>query len=203
MSQKPAVSALFVRHDSIYKQLGIDCWDAERDARNFNQDNPVITHPPCRSWGKLRAFAKPVEGEKELAFLALRLVRLNGGILEHPRGSQLFPKYLPLPGEYDDFGGFTILINQHWYGHKAEKQTYLYICGCPFRQLPPIPLSFDAIECVIGSSTGKNRTGKTELSKADRERTPLNLALWLIHTARLCQHYINRTGSNEQLPNKK
>jgi hypothetical protein len=29
-----AVSALFVRKDSIYKELGVDCWDAERRCRS-------------------------------------------------------------------------------------------------------------------------------------------------------------------------
>jgi hypothetical protein len=60
-----AVSALFVRKDSIYKELGVDCWDAERNALNWPGGNPLIAHPPCRAWGQLSHWAKPLPGEKE------------------------------------------------------------------------------------------------------------------------------------------
>lgn len=177
------VTALFVRTDSVYKQLGIDCYDIDRDARNFNGKNPVIAHPPCRAWGQLRAFAKPRPGEKELAFLAIDLVRKNGGVLEHPRASKLFPQYLPLPGCLDQYGGYTICIDQFWFGHKARKNTLLYIVGVSQKELPEVPIRFDRIEYVVASSL-KNRK---EITKKEREATPFEFAKWLINVASKCQ----------------
>lgn len=127
--------ALFVLKDSVYKKLGIDSYDVERNALTFSGNDVVICHPPCRAWGRLRHFAKPLPGEKELAFFAMQKVRTNGGILEHPEGSTLFSsdpalwcRYLPLPGQVDEFGGFTIMVNQNWFGFPLEKKTFfLYL----------------------------------------------------------------------------
>lgn len=41
------VSVLYVRNDSVYKELDVDCWDIERDARKWPGGNPVVAHPPC------------------------------------------------------------------------------------------------------------------------------------------------------------
>ena len=47
-------TALFVRKDSAYKKrLNWDVYDVDRNALNFNQNTPVVCHPPCRKWGKL------------------------------------------------------------------------------------------------------------------------------------------------------
>lgn len=32
MQDNLTISALFVRKDSVYKTLGVDCWDIDRDA---------------------------------------------------------------------------------------------------------------------------------------------------------------------------
>ena len=54
------VAVLFVRADSIYKSLpGLDAWDAERDATKYQGPHSIVAHPPCRSWGCLRANANP------------------------------------------------------------------------------------------------------------------------------------------------
>jgi len=91
------IAILFARDDSRYKELdGYDVYDIHRDARSYCKKMPVIAHPPCRAWGMLSHMANPREGEKQLAYLALAQVRLNGGILEHPAGSRLW-KEAPLP----------------------------------------------------------------------------------------------------------
>ena len=125
------VAALFVRQDSIYKRMpGVDAWDIERDARRWPGGCPVIAHPPCRGWGKLSYFAKPRSGELELGPWAVAQVRRFGGVLEHPKDSKLWAAAgLPRPGQRDDFGGWTLPITQHWWGHRAEKYTWLYIVG--------------------------------------------------------------------------
>ena len=94
------IAVLFARDDSRYKELdGYDVYDINKDARTFCKKIPVIAHPPCRAWGMLSHMANPREGEKQLAYLALAQVRLNGGILEHPAGSRLWKEApLPLPG---------------------------------------------------------------------------------------------------------
>lgn len=181
------VSVLFVQVNSIYKKLNVDCWDEVRDARLYNGNNPIIAHPPCRSWSKLSHFSKHPPEEPGLAHFAISLIRKNGGVLEHPKGSRLFPAFLPLPGSIDSFGGFTISIDQFWFGHKAKKNTFIYICGTTLNSLPALPLRFDAIEHVINSSSHKKYCNTKEVTKHERSATPLNLALWLIEVALLCK----------------
>jgi hypothetical protein len=126
------VAVLFARADSTYKTLpGTDVWDIERDAKLWPGGAPVVAHPPCRAWGRLRKFAKPRKGERQLAIWSVRQVRRFGGVLEHPVGSLLWEKAgLPAPGQIDAHGGWTLPIHQNWWGHRAEKATLLYIVGC-------------------------------------------------------------------------
>lgn len=182
------VSALFVRKDSIYKELGIDCWDIERNALNWAGGNSIIAHPPCRAWGQLSHMAKPRPGEKELAFFAIDMIRKYGGVLEHPRASRLWPEYLPMPGNVDKFGGYSISVDQFWWGHKAKKSTLLYIVGCPIRELPAMPMNFDALQYTVSSKI-KKKSGRRilkEIPKSEREATPVDFAKWLIEVASRC-----------------
>lgn len=171
------VSVLFARKNSIYKTIpGCDVFDFDRDALTCSGTFPIVAHPPCRSWGKLRQFSRPRPGEKELAFFALKMVRKNGGVLEHPKGSRLFKDYdLPLPGRVDYYGGFVLGISQSWFGHRADKSTLLYIKGCLPSQVPVIPLLLDypSKSCEA-------------MSTAEREKTPLAFALWLVDLANRC-----------------
>jgi len=181
------VAALYVRADSIYKKKCIECYDIERDARIYAGPYPVIAHPPCRAWGHLKGLAKPRPGEKDLALLAVQQVFEYGGVLEHPSGSSLFkePRLLSTLGP----DTFFMSVNQHWWGHKAEKRTLLYISGITPKQMPAVSLSLDAITHVVVSSRFKSGRRKSlpELSKAARERTPDRFAEWLIQVALLCR----------------
>lgn len=185
------VSILYCRRDSVYKELAMDCWDADRDARNYAGSNPVVAHPPCRAWGRLKGFAKPRHDEKQLALISVDVIRKFGGVLEHPAHSDLWKeKPLPKPGEFDKWGGFSICVDQFWFGHKARKKTFLYICGVSKKDLPPIPIRFEAITHYVGfpkSWKGKSRYGMKEVSKREREHTPENFAKWLIEVAKLCK----------------
>jgi len=138
------IAVLFARNDSRYKDFDIyEVYDINRDARTFCKKMPVIAHPPCRAWGQLSHMANPREGEKQLAYLALAQVRLNGGVLEHPASSRLFKEAeLPVGMFCDEFGGFTIEIDQFDFGHVAHKRTKLYICGIGFNDLPPPPQEY-------------------------------------------------------------
>lgn len=174
------VAVLFARSDSVYKQLPhLDVYDAERDARTWPGGVPVVAHPPCRAWGRLRHFACPRHDEKALGLFAVDAVRAYGGVLEHPEASSLWTAAgLPRPGERDAFGGFTFPCSQKWWGHPAEKKTWLYIVGITPSQLPAFPISFAPPLHRIG----KNGEGP----KALREHTPPDLAVWLVELARRC-----------------
>lgn len=182
------VAVLFARSDSVYKTiLGCDVYDVDRNALTFNGGLPVVGHPPCRAWGKLRHFAKPVEGEKELAFFCVDQIRQNGGVLEHPKHSKLWEAYgLPDGQEVDEFGGFSLNVDQFWFGHKARKETKLYICGVNRKDLPQMPFAIGEPEYVCSMSKAKHRPVKKEISKAEREHTPIEFASWLIDVAKMC-----------------
>lgn len=183
------IPVLFARKDSIYKQLGCDVWDIDRDAHKWPGGRPGIYHPPCRAWGQLAHMAKPRPDEKALAIWSIWQIRKNGGVLEHPRASRLWP-YLNLPvgNETDQYGGYTLCVDQSWWGHKATKNTLLYIVGCNRVDLPQIPLCFNAIEFTISSKIKKKsgRRTKSELPKSEREKTPVDFAKWLICVAEKC-----------------
>jgi hypothetical protein len=185
------VSILFTRQDSIYKTLGVDCWDIDRNALNWPGGNPVVCHPPCRAWGQLSQFAKPREGERELAVWAIEQVRKYGGVLEHPRASRLWKELcLPLGKETDEYGGYSLCVNQSWWGHKAQKKTLLYIVGCNRNELPEMPIKLDLVQFIVASSVRKGHPKyKPEISKKEREATPVDFAKWLIAVAERCKKH--------------
>lgn len=176
-SARAPVSVLFARSDSCYFDQVDDVWDVERDARRYVGTNPVVCHPPCRGWGRLRHWAKPRPDEKALAIFAVEQVRRCGGVLEHPWGSTLWKAaQLPLPGHgVDAWGGWTLLVDQGWWGHAAPKPTYLYIVGITRDQVGELPVQL------------RRAAGRTlELSPADRERTPPLFAKFLVGLAAKC-----------------
>lgn len=181
------ISVLFARADSVYKTLsGCDVYDLVRDAKTFNGGMPVIAHPPCRGWGRLRHLAKLIPGERDLAIWAVEQVRLNGGVLEHPAYSRLWCEAnLPSPGYFDEFGGFTLDVCQYWWGHKALKPTWLYVCGINRDHVPTLPYRAGEPEYVIAKSKN-NPHGKKCVTHKEREATPVDLATWLIDLASRC-----------------
>ncbi len=195
----PQVAVLFARADSVYKSIRCaDVYDEARDARKYPGGLPVVAHPPCRAWGCLRAFAKPKPHEKELARFAVRQIRRYGGVLEHPEKSTLWPDQgLPKPGLHnDDYGGWTLQVDQFHFGHKAQKRSWFYIVGCSYSRLPPIPFregkaTHFVTQPPVTKMRGRRRVKgdpdwKPELLKWEREVTPTALALWLVETAKLC-----------------
>lgn len=182
------VAALFVRADSVYKTLpGVDCWDERRDARYWPGGMPCVAHPPCRGWGRLRHMAKAPPSEKELALMALRFVDLNGGVLEHPHDSTLWPKTEGHPG-------YLYPVDQSWWGHKARKRTTLYIVGVEPRALPNIPIDLKEPTHIVAGGLPKDAETAKRKRKAwpcrpsvtprEAEATPPAFAEWLIELAR-------------------
>ena len=187
-----AVAVLFARTDSVYHTLpGLDVYDIDRDALNWPGGCPGIFHPPCRSWGRLRNFAKPREFERAAGVWAVDQVREWGGVLEHPAQSTLWLyRAMPAPGETDAFGGWTLPILQSWFGHRADKATWLYIVGRGRRDMATMPMVLGRAPCSVASrlSTDRSSPGyRPEISKAEREHTPIELARWLVDLARSCR----------------
>lgn len=194
------VAALFVRKDSIYKTMpGVDAWDVDRDARNWPGGESLIAHPPCAQWGTLSHMAHENAAEKELAVRSVALIRRWGGVLEHPVRSKLWAFLaLPMGAEPDEHGGWTLIVSQRWWGHRAEKQTNLYIVGCAPRDIPPMPFAIGRAHYICAGGAGANaREAKRRrqcapewrrpsISHAEREHTPPAFATWLVELANRC-----------------
>lgn len=180
------VAVLFARRDSVYKSLpGCDVFDVDRDALTWLGGAPVVAHPPCRLWGRLRTFSTAPAKEKELARWAVGQVRRWGGVLEHPAHSTLWPDcYLPLPGQWDAFAGWTLPVEQFHWGHKAAKATWLYVVGCEPQRVPVLPQRIGYPEFVVGRHRWGG--GRPEIPKSEREKTPPDFARWLCDLARRC-----------------
>ena len=174
-------TALFLRKDSAYKKRALwDCYDRDRDAFSYVGTDPVVCHPPCRSWGKLSHMATNVrDGEAELALWAIDKVRELGGLLEHPQASRLFRRQLPDPDEFlDEYGGFTILIDQYDFGHVAHKPTKLYICGINRADMPALPPKDHSLHyCEQGKL--RSITGQA----------PIKDANGVVYETHRCTHY--------------
>jgi hypothetical protein len=139
------IPVLFVHSKSNYKKdIDFDCYDEKRNALNFNSNQAVITHPPCRLFSRLKGLTQAPETEKQFASFSLDLVRKNGGILEHPFDSSFWKlNNIVKPGYIDEFGGFTLLINQSWFGYYTHKKTLLYIVGIKPKDIPDYSFYFD------------------------------------------------------------
>lgn len=188
------VAALYVERGGPYFDMpDVEPWDIDRDARKYNGPHPVVAHPPCGPWGRLRHLYRG--NEHDCAPAAVASVREWGGVLEHPAWSRLWPLCgLPEPGGFaDEHGGITIAVDQCAYGHVARKNTWLYVVG--------VPLSVFAAGIRTGGtpthwiSGGRGRQGKKSrttpvppgikvASALQRRRTPPAFAAWLVELAR-------------------
>lgn len=125
------VAALYVEARGPYPGLTPHWYDLERDARSYRGPFPVVAHPPCEQWGRLRTFS--TADTRDLALLAVQQVREFGGVLEHPAASLLWRECgLPDPDTLfpDEFGGRSYEVAQGDYGHRAPKLTWLYAVRC-------------------------------------------------------------------------
>lgn len=192
------VAALYIDPRGPYPALlGPElCWDEERDARLYDGPLPVVAHPPCGPWGKLRHLYRG--SEHDCAPRAVEQVRRWGGVLEHPAWSRLWEACaLPLPGEDRDcYGGFTIEVCQVEWGHVARKRTWLYVVGVPPAEvqhwIDARPFPGRAPTHWISGGRGRSATrrhtpvppGIKVCSDRQRRRTPPAFAEALIKLAR-------------------
>lgn len=145
------------KQSNYFKCPDADCYDAARDMHTYSGSSPVICHPPCRNFVKVRINVKFSQGELDIARRCYDLVQLYGGIIEQPKWSIMF-----------DWLGIkpTLCIDQSWFGLNYSKQTWLY-----FKDVKPLrfPLSLDLPQKQQKSITSSMRS-----------RQPLGLCHWLI-----------------------
>ena len=181
------ISVLFVSKNSVYKSLGVDCWDEDRNALNWPGGNPGIFHPPCRLFCRLSHMSTAPREEKHLAYWSVDMVRIWGGVLEHPAYSKLWKDVnLPKPGQWDDHG-FTVGLDQFCFGHPAQKRTWLYICGTKMKDLPGMPLRMGYPEDIFAGGSRKYVNGSRH--SGIRSATTFEFARWLIQVAKRCGDY--------------
>jgi hypothetical protein len=153
----------------------VDPFDESRDALTFDAKTPAVLHPPCRCWSHyLSGHAKPTDRNHEMALglWAVGIAQNCGGVLEHPAKSKLFDAArLPKPGHSDKYG-FTLYVEQAWWGCPMKKPTWLYVCHVPKHLVEPPAFRFD-------------RANSAGLSQEARSRTPNAFAIWLCNVARL------------------
>ena len=152
--------------------IWLECWGLpHRDAKRYDGPWPVVAHPPCGAWGRLRTFHR--KQDKNCAPRAVDQVRQCGGVLEHPSGSLLWCEMgLPKPGERcDEFGGRTFDVYQSDWGHLALKRTWLYCVAVGDEQLE-FPAPRRVAKKTIPDCTG-----------AQRRRTPPDFARYLVKLA--------------------
>jgi hypothetical protein len=186
------VAALYVDPNGVYAGLeDVDLWDEERDARTYPGPYPVVAHPPCNRWSIMGACRNYRDGKDGGCFkAALADVRRWGGVLEHPRYSLAWERFeLPQPS----FGGWTQAIgdpgwateiDQHAYGLRFRKPTWLYYVGLT----APPPMVWNR----AGRSQQRASNGRDLLSihnphgwgNGQRSTTPLDLRDALIEMTR-------------------
>lgn len=191
------IAALYV--DALsgpYPRLdGVECWsgvpsqlslmagESERDAMAYAGPDPVVAHPPCGHWGRWRRRCKQPRSWAIAGLVAFWQVRNFGGVLEHPAYSTLWDVVSAArPGEVDEFGGWTLQVNQTRWGHPCKKPTWLYVVGVSPEEMPALPEEQAATHCMVRLLRNSNEL--PELPKRKRHLTPFPFAEWLVDVAR-------------------
>lgn len=184
----PTVAALFVRDDGPYAgRPDVDAWTEDRDARLYWGPHPVVAHPPCARWSKLAHMHGKLGQDDGCFIAALTSARRWGGVIEHPEGSYAWRHFkLPVPvrGTWtpDDRGGWSTVVDQARYGHRAQKRTWLYVVSGE----RPRDLDWREGEHApeLRPRPGRRAVGSEVLSRRQRELTPPAFAELLIALAR-------------------
>lgn len=188
------VVVLYADPRGPYPELVTEVYDERRDAKTYAGVLPVVAHPPCGPWGPMRHLNQ--KQDPSCGPHAVEVVRRNGGVLEHPKGSTLFRHCgMPHPGELPDaWGGVTFEVAQVDWGHVARKRTWIYVVGAPPGSIPSNPPPREPTHWCSGVHTpgarGKPPPGIKIASAQQRRRTPVAFARFLIAIAERCSHPI-------------
>jgi hypothetical protein len=137
------------------------------------------------------AFQFSPTGRKSIGAVGRQAGSPMGGVVEHPASSRLFKHCdCPRPGKgRDAYGGWTFAVEQHWWGHRAQKKTLLYICGCEPLNIPAWPLDLSEAVYRMHGPTTNQPCRKPEIKRWEREATPPAFAEWLVELARRCNKH--------------
>jgi hypothetical protein len=184
------IAALYVDRLGPYPRMpDVFCMGEREDARTYDGDAPIVAHPPCGPWSKLRHLCNAATlATADCGPRAVEQVRRWGGVLEHPEHSGLFD-YMAMvkpKDATDSYNGRTYLVNQVDWGHCCVKPTWLYIVGVDQQRV------MRSIRNARGTGTPTHCicTGPRQLkrlpvaSKPLKRRTPPLFAEWLVSLAR-------------------
>lgn len=177
------VAALYVDPRGPYPRMrDVDAWDESRDAKRYAGPHPVVAHPPCGPWSRMRGLS--TRQDKTCAPRAVEQVRAFGGVLEHPELSRLWPACgLPVPeGLPDHVGGRTYAVRQVSWGHICDKPTWLYVVGvAPELVVAGLRTGGVATHRV---TSGPGCDSRPSASKLRARLSPEAFAEWLVSIAR-------------------
>lgn len=193
------IAALFVQTNGSYYGLpDVDPWDEKRDARLYPGPWPVVAHPPCSRWCRLAGLVEARWGHKRgddggCFASALASVRKWGGVLEHPAYSDAWKAFdlnrPPSGGKWVSAGwcgGWTCYVEQHRYGHRAKKATWLYAHGVELPELRWGLLADNASTALVSWCGNHVKSGESRprLGKSAASKTPLAFRDLLLSMAR-------------------
>lgn len=111
-------AVLWVSIPTVYTKFrGLELYNIERNAHTYTGPGPIIAHPPCGPWGRLKG--QCFWEDESHGIKAMQLVHHYGGVVEQPVGSTLFYRHGRISGS-------IIRVNQFDYGHRTIKPTMLY-----------------------------------------------------------------------------
>ncbi len=172
------VAALYVDPRDCYAGLdGVEVWDEARDARRYAGPHPVVAHPlGGPAWIAAGKPPKHLGDDGGCFRMALDAVRCYGGVLEHPAGSRAWEWFeigRPKRGlgwsPADFCGGWTCLVDQGHYGHRASKPSMLYAIA---PTLPSLEWSHAVVEPVSRKAGERGEGNCMYLSRRERAATP-------------------------------
>lgn len=173
------VVALYVDRLGPYPKLVEDWYSEDRPAERYWGPLPIVAHPPCGPWGRMKFLC--TKQDPSCALHALEVVRRVGGVLEHPQHSTLWRhSSMPVPGApKDKWGGYTVEVNQCDFGHRCKKATWIYIVRCTKKPLFPTHREFT--HRITNGSRGD--TTLPRVGSLEARLTPVPFAKWLINLA--------------------